>query len=51
MLESEAPSAEPTEDTFLASLFSTSEIPPPLHREHAKRRRGREEDEVRERKK
>ena len=27
--ESEAPSAEPAEDTVMAALFSTSEIPPP----------------------
>ena len=42
--ESEAPSAEPAEDTVLASLFATFEIPPPPPREHAKRRRGRVED-------
>ena len=51
MPESEAPSAEPTEDTVLAALFATSEIPPPPPREHAKRCRGREEDEARARKK
>ena len=49
--ESEAPSAEPAEDTVLAALFATSEIPPPPPREHAKRPKGREEDEARERKK
>ena len=38
--ESEAPSAEPIEDTVLAALFATSEIPPPPPRDHAKRRRG-----------
>ena len=38
--ESEAPSAEPTEDTVMAALFATSEIPPPPPREHAKRHRG-----------
>ena len=27
--ESEAPSAEPAEDTVLAALFTTSDIPPP----------------------
>ena len=27
--ESEAPSVEPAEDTVLAALFATSEIPPP----------------------
>ena len=27
--ESEAPSAEPAEDTVMAALFATSEIPPP----------------------
>ena len=37
--ESEAPSVEPAEDTVLAALFVTSEIPPPPPREHAKRRR------------
>ena len=49
--ESEAPSIEPADDTMLAAIFATSEIPPPLPREHAKRRRGREEDEARSRKK
>ena len=49
--ESEAPSTEPAEDTMMAALFTTSEIPPPLPREHAKRHRGREEDEARARKK
>ena len=49
--ESEAPSVEPTEDTVLAALFSTSEIPPPPPRENAKRRRGQAEDEARARKK
>ena len=44
--ESEAPSAEPAEDTVMATLFTTSEIPPPPLREHAKRRRGREEDKA-----
>ena len=44
--ESEAPCVEPTEDTVLAALFVTSEIPPPPPREHAKRRRGRAEDEA-----
>ena len=51
MPESEAPSVEPTEDTVLATLISTSEIPPPSPREHAKRCRGRAEDEARARKK
>ena len=36
--ESEDPSTEPVEDTMLAALFATSEIPPPPPREHAKRR-------------
>ena len=49
--ESKAPSVEPAEDTVLAALFATSEIPPPPPREHAKRRRGRAEDEARARKK
>ena len=51
VLESEAPSVEPAEDTVLAALFATSEIPSPPPREHAKRLRGRAEDEARERKK
>ena len=38
--ESEAPFVEPAEDTVLVALCATSEIPPPLPREHAKRRRG-----------
>ena len=42
--EFEGPSVEPAEDTVLAALFATSEIPPPPPREHAKRRRGRVED-------
>ena len=45
--EPEAPSVEPAEDTVLAALFATLEIPPPPPREHAKRFRGRAEDEVR----
>ena len=49
--ESEAPSVEPAEDTVLAALFATSEIPPPPPRENDKRRRGRAEDEARARKK
>ncbi|TMX03755.1 hypothetical protein EJD97_014399 [Solanum chilense] len=48
--ESEAPSAAPVEDTLMAALFAISEILPPPHREHPKRRRGREEDEARARK-
>ena len=31
----------------MAALFHTLEIPPPPHREHVKRRRGREKDEAR----
>ena len=49
--ESEAPSVEPAEDTVLAALFSTSEIPQPPPQDHAKKRRGRAEDEARARKK
>ena len=37
----EASSVDPAEDTVLAALFATSEIPPPPPRESAKRRRGR----------
>ena len=50
VLESEAPSAEPAEDTVMTALFATSEIPPPYPQEHAKRRKGGEEDEDRSRK-
>ena len=46
VLEFEAPSVESVEDTVMAALFATSEIPPPPPRENAKRRRGREEDEA-----
>ena len=49
--KSEAHYAAPAEDTVLSALFATSEIPPPLPREHAKRRRGRGEDEARAQKK
>ena len=49
--EPEAPSVEPAEDTVLAALFATSEVPPPPPRESAQRRRGRAEDEERARKK
>ena len=48
--ESEAPSVELAEDTVLAALLATSEIPPPPPREKAKRRRVRAEDEARARK-
>ena len=51
VLKSEAPSAEPAEDTVMASLFATSEIPPPPPPEHDKRHRGREEDKAQARKK
>ena len=51
MPESEAPFTEPPEDTVLVALFATSEIPPPPPREHAKRHKGREKDEVTSRKK
>ncbi|TMW90971.1 hypothetical protein EJD97_014980 [Solanum chilense] len=47
----DAPFAEPAEDTVMATLFPTSEIPPPPTRENAKRCRVREEDEYRARKK
>ena len=49
--ESEAPSVESAEDTLLAALFSTSDIPLPPPRENSKRCRGRAEDEARARKK
>ena len=42
---------DPVEDTVLAALFATSDIPPPSPRESDKRRRGRLEDEARARKK
>ena len=52
ILEARVPEpVEPVEDTVLAALFATSEIPPPSPRESAKRRRGRSEDEARPRKK
>ena len=51
MPDSEAPSVEPAEDTVLAALFATSEIPAPLPQEHAKRHRSQAEDEARARKK
>ena len=44
-------SIEPAEDTVLAAMFATSEIPPPPPRESAKRRRSRAEDEAQARKK
>ena len=47
VLECEAPSIEPAEDTVLAALFAASEIPPPAPRESSKRHRGRAEDEAR----
>ena len=41
ILEARVPEpVEPAEDTVLAALFATSEIPPPYPRESAKRRRG-----------
>ena len=52
ILEARVPeSVQPAEDTVLAALFATSEIPPPPPQESAKRRRGRAEDEVRAQKK
>ena len=45
--DSEAPFAEPAEDTVMAALIATSEIPPPPPREHAKRRWDRAEDKAR----
>ena len=49
--ESKATSVEPAEDTVLAALFATSRIPPSPPLDHAKRHRGRVEDEVRAQKK
>ena len=40
--ESEALYAEPAEDTVMAALFASLEIPPPPPRKHANRRRGQE---------
>ena len=52
ILEARVPEpVEPVEDTVLAALFATSDIPPPSPRESDKRRRGRLEDEARARKK
>ena len=45
--EYESPSAEPDEDTEMADLFATFEIPPPPLQEHSKKRKGREEDDTR----
>ena len=45
--EFEAPCVEPAEDRVMAVLFATFENQPPLPREHAKRRKGREEDDAR----
>ena len=42
--EYETSSTETYEDTILEVLLSTSAVPPPLPREHAKRRRGRLEN-------
>ena len=39
--ESEAPSVEPSNDTVMAALFATSEIPPPPPRDYAKRHKVR----------
>ena len=44
--DSEASSTDLAEDTVMAALFATSEIPPPPPREHAKRSRGLAEDEA-----
>ena len=49
--ESEAPFAEPAEDTVMAALFATSEIQPPPPREHSRRRKVREKNEAGARKK
>ena len=43
----DAPSADPTEDTIFATLFSTAAVPLPQPREHAKRRKVWNEDEAR----
>ena len=52
ILEARVPKlVETFEDTVLAALFATSELPPPSPRESAKSRRGRSEDEARSRKK
>ena len=47
ILEARVPEPiKPVEDTVLAALFATSELPKPSPRESDKRRRGRSEDEV-----
>ena len=51
MPESEAPSAEPAEDTVLDALFSTTAVPPPPPRDRAKIHRFRDEDDSRARNK
>ena len=45
--EFESLSADPTEDTVFATLFTTSKIPPPPPREHSKRHSFREEEDSR----
>ena len=51
VLKSEAPSVAAAEDTVLASLFATSEIPPPPSRECDKMHTGRAKEQARARKK
>ena len=48
--ESEAPSAEPSLDTVMATLLSTIVAPSPQPREHTNRHRSIEDDETRSRK-
>ena len=45
--ESDSSFIEPAEDIVFVALVATSEILPPPPREHAKRHKGREEDEAR----
>ena len=49
--ESEDPSAEPGEDTVLASLFSIATMPPPPRQERENRHRNRDEEDSRAQKK
>ena len=45
MPESEASSAKPAEDTVMAAVFATTDMPPLPPRERAKRYRTRDVDE------
>ena len=42
----DAPSREPANDAVLVALFSTAAVPPAPPGDHAKRRRGRNDDKA-----